>query len=60
MGAYRMLSFAIEPIQPPIGPLNVFSLQSLHTTAARERGADRSADGLRCRGAEPRTEARGM
>ncbi len=54
-----MLSFAIEPIQLSIVPLSLFVLQSLHTTAARERGADRSADGLRCGGAGPRTEARG-
>ena len=28
-----MVSFAIEPIQPPIVPLSMFSPQSLHTTA---------------------------
>ena len=28
-GAYRMLSFAIEPIQLPIVPLSLFWLQSL-------------------------------
>ncbi len=32
-GAYRMLSFAIEPIQPPIVPLSLFSPQALRTTA---------------------------
>ncbi len=32
-GAYSHVSFAIEPIQPPIVPLSLFSLQSLHTTA---------------------------
>ncbi len=31
-GAYSHASFAIEPIQPPIVPLSLFSLQSLHTT----------------------------
>jgi hypothetical protein len=31
-GAYRMLSFAIEPIQLPIVPLSLFSLHSLRTT----------------------------
>jgi hypothetical protein len=41
-GAYSHVSFAIEPIQPPIVPLSLFSLQSLHTSAARERGPDRS------------------
>ncbi len=28
-GAYRMLSFATEPIQPPIVPLSLFLPQSL-------------------------------
>ncbi len=44
-GRYSEVSFAIEPIQLPIVPLNLLSLQSLHTTAVRERGADRSANG---------------
>ncbi len=59
-GAYSRVSFAIEPIQPPIVPLNVFWLNCLHNTAARERAAPTGpADGLRCGGAERRTEARG-
>ncbi len=33
VGAYSHVSFAIEPIQPPIVPLNVFALHPLHTTA---------------------------
>jgi hypothetical protein len=33
-GAYRKMSFAIEPIQPPIVPLSLFLLQSLRTTAS--------------------------
>jgi hypothetical protein len=41
-GAHSLVSFAIEPIQLPIVPLSLFSPQSLRTTAARERGADRS------------------
>ena len=41
-GPYRNVSFAIEPIQLPIVPLNWFWLHWLHTTAVRERGADRS------------------
>ncbi len=32
-GAYSLVSFAIEPIQLPIVPLNLFSLHSLRTTA---------------------------
>jgi hypothetical protein len=44
-GGYRKVSFVIEPIQPPIVPVNSFSLQSLHTSAAHTRGADRSANG---------------
>jgi hypothetical protein len=43
--AYKSVSFAIEPIQPPIVPLRWFSLKYLRTTAPRKRGADRSADG---------------
>jgi hypothetical protein len=38
-GAYSEESFAIEPIQPPIVPLSLFSPQSLRTTAARKRAA---------------------
>ncbi len=59
VGAYSHASFAIEPIQLPIVPVNVFALHPLHTTAARERGADRSRRWLRGGGAEPRTESRG-
>jgi hypothetical protein len=33
-GAYSQVSFAIEPIQLPIVPLSLFSLQDLHTTAS--------------------------
>jgi hypothetical protein len=58
-GAYSKVSFAIEPIQLPIVPLSLFSLQSLHTTASRERGADRSRRWLRGGGAAQRTESRG-
>ncbi len=32
-GAYSHVSFAIEPIQPPIVPLSWFSPQALRTTA---------------------------
>ncbi len=32
-GAYTSVSFAIEPIQPPIVPLSLFSPQPLRTTA---------------------------
>ncbi len=32
-GAYSHVSFAIEPIQPPIVPLSLFVLQSLRTNA---------------------------
>jgi hypothetical protein len=32
-GAYSQVSFAIEPIQPPIVPLSMFSLHPLRTTA---------------------------
>ncbi len=32
-GAYRSVSFAIEPIQPPIVPLSLFSPHPLRTTA---------------------------
>jgi hypothetical protein len=56
------VSFAIEPIQPPIVPLSLFWLQRLRTTAARQRGADRSADGCAAAAAAQsrrRTEARG-
>ncbi len=31
LGAYRKLSSVIEPIQPPIVPLNLFAPQSLRT-----------------------------
>ncbi len=60
-GAYSHESFASEPIQLPIVPLNVFWLHKLHTTGgASARGADRSAKGLwRGGGAERRTEPRG-
>jgi hypothetical protein len=33
-GGYSQPSFAIEPIQLPIVPLSLFSLQSLRTTAS--------------------------
>ena len=36
---YSKVSFAIEPIQLPIVPLNLFSLHELRTTAARRRGS---------------------
>jgi hypothetical protein len=44
-GEYSQVSFAIEPIQPPILPLSLLCPQSLRTTAAHTRGADRSANG---------------
>jgi hypothetical protein len=55
-GAYSNVSLAIEPIQLPIVPLSLFPLHPLRNTAARERGADRSANGGN---AERRTVARG-
>ena len=45
------MSFAIEPIQPPIVPLSLFCSQSLRTTAsASARRRTGPADGLRGNG----------
>ncbi len=41
------MSFTIEPIQPPIVPLSLLKLHSLHNAAPRKRGADRSAIAVR-------------
>jgi hypothetical protein len=41
------LSFAIEPIQLPIVPLNLFSLHPLQTIAARKRAEPTRLPSLR-------------
>jgi len=55
------MSFASEPIQLPIVPLSLFSPHSLHTAAARKRGADcgadRSATAVRRRAAHRRSRS---